>query len=160
MGRRHHLRAALLGCIAALSPIAAPAQDVTIELPNIDVTSSRLGTGAARKPARERAPRVQPAPAPPVQPGAGEVTVELPSGIVTDTTITGASTTVITATDIERASGQTVQDVLARQPGPNGVDRAADVLRLVARRHHDRELHAALISSTICSSPTRTSHSG
>ena len=59
MGRRHHLRAALLGCIAASSPIAAPAQDVTIELPNIDVTSSRLGT-SDRVPSLPAAPSAAP----------------------------------------------------------------------------------------------------
>ena len=39
------------------------------------------------------------------------------SGIVTGTIITGASTTVITAQEIERSPGQTLQDVLAREPG-------------------------------------------
>ncbi|MBX9777052.1 MAG: TonB-dependent receptor, partial [Xanthobacteraceae bacterium] len=39
------------------------------------------------------------------------------SGIVTGTIITGASSTVITAQEIERSPGTTLQDVLAREPG-------------------------------------------
>jgi iron complex outermembrane recepter protein len=119
MGRRQHFfRCALLACAAVVSSMPASAQEGTIELPSIDVTSSRLGTSAPRKPARERAPQVRAAPTQAADgAGPGEVAVELPSGIVTNTTITGASTTVITATDIERSPGQTIQDVLARQPG-------------------------------------------
>ena len=128
MGARHHLRTALLASIAALIANSAPAQDAAVELPSIDVTSSRLGTRTARTPAREAAPRVRRTPAPAAAPAAapargspttasGDVTVELPSGIVTGTTVTGASTTVITASDIERNPGQTIQDLLAREPG-------------------------------------------
>ena len=94
-----------------------------VELPDVDVTSSRLGTTAPRAPARERTPPsprgapTAPSPAPRLRRGAGDVNVELPSGIVTNTTITGASTTVITSTDIERNPGVTIQDLLSRQPG-------------------------------------------
>jgi iron complex outermembrane recepter protein len=126
----NRLCAALLGCIAALSLSPAGAQDATVELPDIDVTSSRLGTTKPREPARETTPRVERAAAAPAAGGGsgggggagggggtGEVKVELPSGITTGTTITGASTTVITSTQIERSPSATVQDVLAREPG-------------------------------------------
>src|SRR5206468_8332445 len=39
------------------------------------------------------------------------------SGAVAGTIVTGASTTIITRTDLQRSPGQTVQDVLAREPG-------------------------------------------
>ena len=124
MGIQRQLRAALLGSIAAFICTSASGQDAAVELPSIDVTSSRLGTRTARTPAREAAPRVRRTPAPAAAPApaspttaSGDVTVELPSGIVTGTTVTGASTTVITASDIERNPGQTIQDLLAREPG-------------------------------------------
>ena len=118
---RRHLKSALLGCMAALTCTAAGAQDAPLELPTIGVTSTRLGAPARRTPAREPAPVATrpstPTPAPSTDVSTGDVTVELPSGIVTGTNITGASTTIITSTDIERSPGQTIQDVLARQPG-------------------------------------------
>jgi iron complex outermembrane receptor protein len=124
MRTANHLRAALLASIAALICTSAPAQDAAVELPSIDVTSTRLGSRVARPSARERAPQVRRAPAPATPPSTqapaaatGEVSVEPASGIATGTTVTGASTTVITATDIERSPGQTIQDLLAREPG-------------------------------------------
>ena len=140
------LRSALLSCAAALGCVPALAQDAqqtstqpaasaaAISLETIDVnpTSSRLGTSAPSRPAREREPEARPTPvatpratptAPargPAQPGPvepGAPVVEAPSGIVTNTTITGASTTVITAADIARSPSVTIQDILAREPG-------------------------------------------
>ena len=70
--------------------------------------------GSGRRRSGRDAP-IEPSPA--AAPGAGDVKVELPSGIVTNTTVTGASTTVITSTDIERNPGVTIQDLLSRQPG-------------------------------------------
>jgi iron complex outermembrane recepter protein len=64
-----------LGCLAGLPGTAAQAQS-TIALPEVSVTSSRLGSG-----------------------------------------IVGTSTSVITAEEIERSPGTTIQDVLASQPG-------------------------------------------
>ena len=67
-----------------------------------------------------------------------------PSGIVTGTIITGASSTVITAQEIERSPGQTLQDVLAREPGiqvrnlfgmVNGASTTRRHARLRRRRH-------------------------
>ena len=125
-----HLRAALLGCAAVLGFAPAQAQDaqpatstaaVTLETIDVNPTSSRLSTAVPSRPARQRDPqttsRVAPTqgPSEPATPGA--VVVEKPSGIVTNSTITGASTTVITAADIERSPSVTVQDILAREPG-------------------------------------------
>ena len=118
------LRAVLLGCAVALASSSADAQDaqpatVTLETIDVNPTSTRLSTAVPSRAAQQRERQRRPAPAAgpsePATPGA--VVLEQPSGIVTNTTITGASTTVITATDIERAPGQTIQDVLARQPG-------------------------------------------
>lgn len=64
-----------LGCLTCLSSGAVQAQN-TIALPEVSVTSSRLGGG-----------------------------------------IVGTSTSVITADDIARSPGNTIQDVLAREPG-------------------------------------------
>ena len=149
---RRHFESALLGCIAALTCTAAGAQDAPFELPTIGVTSTRLGAPAPRTPARERAPVATraptPTPAPTTDVSTGDVTVELPSGIVTGTTITGASTTIITSTDIERSPGQTIQDVLAREPGiqvrslfgdVNGAQTVVDHARL---RRHRVQQHA------------------
>ena len=98
--------------VAALSCGAASAQPTeTTVLPEIAVTNTRLvgGAGAGRRG---------------VAPGTGtDAGTDAPadsagaSGIVTGTIITGASSTVITAQEIERSPGQTVQDVLAREPG-------------------------------------------
>jgi iron complex outermembrane receptor protein len=63
-------------CLGALCAAPAAAQQPSEVLPQISVTSSRLGDG-----------------------------------------ITGASTTVITAEELARSPGQTLQDVLATQPG-------------------------------------------
>ena len=57
--KRYDCRSALLGCIAVLSCASAHAQDAAVELPNIDVTSSRIGVSVQRTPARESAPRRQ-----------------------------------------------------------------------------------------------------
>ena len=103
---------ALAAGVAALDYGAAVAQpNETTVLPEIAITNTRLvgsGTGARRG----------------VAPGAGtsseaEAPAETagPSGIVTGTIITGASSTVITAQEIERSPGQTLQDILAREPG-------------------------------------------
>ncbi|MCC6776638.1 MAG: TonB-dependent receptor [Hyphomicrobiales bacterium] len=104
-----------MGFLAWFAPHAW-AQD-SVELPNIDVTSSRLGTKPPR--ARSRPSQTEAVSAESGQSGGqpGDVVVERPSGIATRTTITGASTTVLTSTDIERNPGQTVQDLLSREPG-------------------------------------------
>jgi iron complex outermembrane receptor protein len=89
---------------------SAPTETTTV-LPDIYVTNTRLvgGAGSGRRG---------------VAPGTGtEGAPEAPadtagaSGIVTGTIITGASSTVITAQEIERSPGTTVQDLLAREPG-------------------------------------------
>jgi iron complex outermembrane receptor protein len=128
----------VLGGIAVLGCNVAGAQDAAIDLPDVNVTSSRLGTTKPRQPARESAPQESRAPtrvsapraappkpsgtpvaAPAAAPagGTGDVKVELPSGITTGTTITGASTTVITSEQIARSPSATVQDILASEPG-------------------------------------------
>ena len=104
---------ALAAGVAALDCGSASAQpnEPTTVLPDIYVTNTRL-VGGARGARRG------------VAPGTGaDVEAEAPadtagpSGIVTGTIITGASSTVITAQEIERSPGQTLQDVLAREPG-------------------------------------------
>ena len=94
-----------------VTPLAAQQDEV---LPDVHVTTSRLvgGTGRGRGGAA-------PGTATEAQPGgAGEgSTVASSSGIVTGTIITGASSSVITAQDIERSPGRTVQDILSREPG-------------------------------------------
>ncbi len=135
------LHAALLGCAAALACASAHAQEatsaqqpavstagVTLETIDVNPTSSRLTTSVPRRPSHQRDSQVRRAPATaeaPVLPARGPsepatpgaVVVEVPSGIVTNSIITGASTTVITAADIQRSPGVTVQDILAREPG-------------------------------------------
>src|SRR5262245_52706544 len=120
---RYSLRPALLACIAAFTCTAAPAQEA-IELPGVDVTASRLGIRTPRPPARDSGPvtpRRTPA-APPAQttqaapPTEGAV-APVASGIVTGTVATGASSTVITSTDIARSPGHSLQDLLSREPG-------------------------------------------
>jgi iron complex outermembrane receptor protein len=123
---RFHLRSALLAGIAVLGCSSAGAQDAVVELPDVTVTGTRLITPAPGAPPRERVRRVAPRPTPPITPttpaGApgtapGLVTSVEPSGILTGTMITGASSTVITATDIQRSPGVTLQEILSREPG-------------------------------------------
>ena len=119
---------ALLGCIAIADATSAIAQDLeeAISLPGVDVTSTRLGGRETRAPSNRGAPSVRrtAAPAPAltteteVGPGTGTGTGQGPSGgPVAGTIIVGASSSVITSADIERSPGQTLQDVLAREPG-------------------------------------------
>ncbi|HEX5648388.1 MAG TPA: hypothetical protein VFX69_01930, partial [Steroidobacteraceae bacterium] len=118
------LRAVLLGCAAALASSSADAQDaqpatVTLETIDVNPTSTRLSTAVPSRAAQQRERQRRPAPAAgpsePATPGA--VVLEQPSGIVTNTTITGSSTTVITSAEIERSPSVTVQEILAREPG-------------------------------------------
>jgi iron complex outermembrane receptor protein len=103
---------ALAAGVVALDWGTATAQtETTTVLPDIYVTNTRL-VGGARGGGRG------------VAPGTGaDTATEAPadaagaSGIVTGTIITGASSTVITAQEIERSPGTTLQDVLAREPG-------------------------------------------
>jgi iron complex outermembrane recepter protein len=102
---------ALAGSIAALnSNITFAQDDGIVELPRIDVTGTRLVPGPGRGPARGGRPASGPGPA--AEPGG-----EDGAGAVAGTIVTGASTTVITRADLDRSPGQTVQDVLAREPG-------------------------------------------
>jgi iron complex outermembrane receptor protein len=100
---------ALAAGAVALTYTSAVAQpNETTTLPEINVTNTRLvgGAGGGRSG---------------VAPGTGtdagaEARAE-GSGIVTGTIITGASSTVISAEEIERSPGRTVQDILSREPG-------------------------------------------
>jgi iron complex outermembrane receptor protein len=122
--RRRRYRA-LLGCIALLT--CSPAAAQVIDLPDVDVTASRLGARVPRTPAREPTPRVTTTPtrAPTTTPATTPTTSEpstpaigpAASGIVTGTIITGASSTVITSADIARSPGHSLQDLLSREPG-------------------------------------------
>ncbi|WP_291854658.1 TonB-dependent receptor [Bradyrhizobium sp.] len=81
----------------------------TTVLPEINVTNTRLvgRTGGARRGVAPGSGAGADTPAP----------TDDGSGIATGTIITGASSTVITAREIERSPGQTLQDVVAREPG-------------------------------------------
>jgi iron complex outermembrane receptor protein len=111
--------AASLAHHPAASETAAPAE--TTVLPEVSVTDTRLVGGARRsQKGMARGPIVRrPAPAdtPPATDGETSAPTVAPSGIVTGTIITGASSTVITSDEIRRSPGHTVQDVLAREPG-------------------------------------------
>src|SRR5262249_24455545 len=110
--------AAALAIIAGSSTltfdIAVAQDDSTVTLPGITVTGTRLVPGPGRGSRRSGEPTSTPTapaePAPSVEDGTG-------SGAVAGTIVTGASPTVITRTDLARSPGQTVQDVLAREPG-------------------------------------------
>jgi iron complex outermembrane recepter protein len=111
--------AAMLALIAASSTLtfntSFAQEDDTITLPNVTVTGTRLVPGPGRGPARSgRSSGTTSTQAEPAPPATEESTS---SGPVAGTIVTGASTTVITRTEIERSPGQTVQDLLAREPG-------------------------------------------
>src|SRR5262249_21577395 len=94
--------------------IAVAQDDSTVTLPGITVTGTRLVPGPGRGSRRSGEPTSTPtAPAEPAPSGEDGTN----SGAVAGTIVTGASTTVITRTDLARSPGQTVQDVLAREPG-------------------------------------------
>ena len=107
---------AIASSVAALSCGIATAQDgEPVQLPGIDITSTRLTPGPGRGPSRPSQPGPG-APGTPIEPGpstGGAAT----SGVVSGTNITGTSTTVITSAEIERQPGLTIQDILAREPG-------------------------------------------
>jgi iron complex outermembrane recepter protein len=111
--------AAMLALIAASSTLtfntSFAQEDDTITLPNVTVTGTRLVPGPGRGPARSgRSSGTTSTQAEPAPPATEESTSP---GPVAGTIVTGASTTVITRTEIERSPGQTVQDLLAREPG-------------------------------------------
>src|SRR5437867_5995526 len=110
--------AAALAIIAGSSTltfdIALAQDDGTVTLPGITVTGTRLVPGPGRGSRRSGPPAEgTTAPAEPTQSNDGGTG----PGAVAGTIVTGASTTVITRAEIERSPGQTVQDVLAREPG-------------------------------------------
>src|SRR5262249_33009933 len=88
--------------------------DGAVTLPGITVTGTRLVPGPGRGPARSGTPSSGTSTPAEAAPAAEDGTN---SGAVAGTIVTGASTTVITRTDLARSPGQTVQDVLAREPG-------------------------------------------
>jgi iron complex outermembrane receptor protein len=110
--------AAALAIIAGSSTLAldiALAQDDgAVTLPGITVTGTRLVPGPGRGPTRSGTPSS--GTSTPAEPGPA-VEDGTSSGAVAGTIVTGASTTVITRADLARSPGQTVQDVLAREPG-------------------------------------------
>src|SRR5262245_50904730 len=152
---RYSLRPALLVCIAAFSRTSAPAQEA-VELPSVEVTASRLGISTPRPPARESGqgtPRRAAPAAPPTQatqaapPTEGAV-APVASGIVTGTIATGASSTVITSTDIARSPGHSLQELLSREPGVQVTNRFGAVNG--ARSQFDmRGFGAAAASNTL-----------
>src|SRR3954447_10400635 len=120
----------LLGWVAILSCTPARAQEDqrgrdTVVLPGINVTNTRLIPGP--RPVRSRGGVPAQGPASPggeaeVEGDGSTTTTTVPSGasgsgIVSGTVLTGASTSIITSADIERSPSQTLQDVLAREPG-------------------------------------------
>src|SRR5262245_6146099 len=111
--------AAALAIIAGSSTLAvdiALAQDDgSITLPDITVTGTRLVPGPGRTPPRRSNAPTGDTSTPAAPAPAGEDGTS--SGAVAGTIVTGASTTVISRAELERSPGQTVQDVLAREPG-------------------------------------------
>src|SRR5215211_4739001 len=123
----------LLGCVAVLSCTPAGAQEdqrgrEAIALPGINVTNTRLVPG----PRRVRSTRGTPAQGPASDGGESDGSSTTPtessgvsaigsgtsgSGIVSGTVLTGASTSIVTSADFERSPSQTLQDILAREPG-------------------------------------------
>jgi iron complex outermembrane receptor protein len=93
----------------AVPAVGQPAE--TTVLPEINVTNTRLvgGAGGGRRGIASGAGTDAGTNVPAEQAGS--------SGIVTGTIVTGASSTVISAQDIERSPGQTLQDILARESG-------------------------------------------
>jgi iron complex outermembrane receptor protein len=124
---RNCLRSALLAGIAVLSFAEARAQDAPVALDDVNVNATRI-FGNPTKPA-QISPAPQPqtttSPTTAVQPTTtGQTAFPIPtnlagSGILTNTLVTGASSTVITAEDIRRSPGTTIQDVLQREAGIN-----------------------------------------
>jgi iron complex outermembrane receptor protein len=99
-------------------------QQETIALPDVNVTSTRLlpGPRPSRAPSPGRTTTTTTTPAPAAAPGEGAPTAASPevvssSGVVSGTIITGASSSIITAAEIERSPSLTLQDILAREPG-------------------------------------------
>ena len=108
---------ALATGVAALdfAPAAAQPNETTV-LPDLHVTDTRLVSGAGRgRRGTAAGPGTATGDAPETTADSGGAGTS--SGIVTGTIITGASSTVITAEDIARSPGQTLQDLLAREPG-------------------------------------------
>ena len=102
---------ALASSVAALEFGSAWAQpNETTVLPELNVTNTRLVGGASGG-------RRGVAPGSGADAGDAPAETAGPSGIVTGTIITGASSTVITAQEIERSPGQSLQDILSREPG-------------------------------------------
>jgi iron complex outermembrane receptor protein len=100
----------MAGAIASLLSSAAAAQDddsrTSIWLPRLDVVSTRISATGRSRPGRVAPPEAVPGAA---ETGAAEAAADI--GIV------GASTSVITAQEIERSPASTVQDLIAREPG-------------------------------------------
>lgn len=121
---RRHLRAALLLGAAAASLSTARAQEAPIPLDDVNVNATRLVAPARPSPSASVS-QPQPQPSSPVdvqpvnQPAFSAPTNLNGSGILVNTMVTGASSTVITATDIARSPGLTVQEVLSREAGLN-----------------------------------------
>ena len=124
--RRSAYASMLLGCAAILSCTPAGAQEdqrgrETVALPGISVTNTRLVPGPRRVRSRSGAPAQGPASDAEDGDGTSTTTTEPSgasgSGVVSGTVLTGASTSVISSVDIERSPSQTLQDILAREPG-------------------------------------------
>jgi iron complex outermembrane receptor protein len=118
----------LLGCVAVLSCAPARAQEdqrgrEAVALPAINVTNTRLIPGPRAVRSRRGAPAQGPAsPGGEAEgegdgPSTSESAGASGSGVVSGTVLTGASTSIISSADIERSPSQTLQDILAREPG-------------------------------------------
>jgi iron complex outermembrane receptor protein len=88
-------------------------------LPQIEVSPPAATPKQTQKPKRGKQSQARPKPAPANEPAAAAPSSinDDASRIVEVNTIVGASTSVITAEDIKRSPGQTVQDVLGTIPG-------------------------------------------
>jgi iron complex outermembrane receptor protein len=123
---RSYLRSALLAGIAVLNVTSALAQDAAIALDDVNVNATRLvppsrpQSASAPQPQQQSTPAAVPAAVQPASQPAFPAPTNLEgSGILTGTMVTGASSTVITAQDIARSPGMTIQEVLSREAGLN-----------------------------------------
>lgn len=126
-------RSALVAGFSVLLGTTAHAQSTTVELPDINVTATRLDVKPSPKPAPasriEGAPSGRSGPAaarrdgspapgaagPPTGDGDGASTTSAAGPVTLG--ITGASTSVITAEEIARSPEQTLPGILSREPG-------------------------------------------
>ncbi len=108
----------MLLCSASFVSISQAQQAGT--LPQVEINPPKAAPKPAPKPKRSKQSHAKPKPAPAPEPVAAAPLPSIndeASRVVEMNGVVGASTSVITADDIKRSPGQTVQDVLGTLPG-------------------------------------------